>query len=364
MTPATDPTPTMTERELLQRLQDVLGSAEVDADDLVEEAWTDARDEVYATLKRLMTHDLLARALSSLGGSVSGTPVTDELGPGRTIESPTPSDEPTTTPVTPRDTTLSPDGGASMTYLFGIVAADTAMPGGELPTLPGGGELRFIDGPGSRALVSDVDPELFEVLREPSTDGMDLLAAAAHAHDGILARFAGGAVLPLGLGTALADDATIGALLTSHATLLQEELSRVRGHAEWAVTVQTFEPPGPEQPSDPTASGRDYLQHRRAELDAREDRWSRQDQLASSLHGPLAACAVAAERVESRPLEEASPPLLHGVYLLDDEAYARFESTIAYLRSEHPAAVIDVSGPWPPYHFVSLNLDADEVTDP
>ncbi len=364
MGPAADPTPTMTERELLQRLQDVLGAAEVDADDLVEEAWTDARDEVYATLKRLMTHDLLARALSSLGGSLSEPPVMDDLGPGRPTEPPAPAAEPMTARPTTGGATLSADGGGSMTYLFGIVAAGDAMPDGELPTLPGGGELRFIDGPGCRAVVSDVDPELFEVLREPSTDGLDLLAAAAHAHDGILARFAGGAVLPLGLGTALADDAAISALLTFHAALLQEELSRVRGHAEWAVTVQTFEAPDPEQPSGSPASGRDYLQHRRAELDAREDRWARQDRLASSLHGPLAACAVASERVESRPLEEASPPLLHGVYLLDDEAFARFESTIAYLRSEHPAAVIDVSGPWPPYHFVSLNLGAEEVADP
>jgi len=89
-----------------------------------------------------------------------------------------------------------------------------------------------------------------------------------------------------------------------------------------------------------------------------------QDRLAADLHAPLAACALEARRVESCPLEDDAPPLMHGVYLLDRASYGRSESTITYLRTEYPHAVIGVSGPWPPYHFVSLNLAVENASNP
>jgi hypothetical protein len=353
-----------TERDLLSDLREVLGAADVDATGLVEAAWADARDEVHQTLKRLMVNDLLSRSLEALGGrAVADVSAVPEAGRG---SGSVPADR---EPAGSREPAVGAGAGSApraedaMTYVFGIVGPDVGLPADELPALPGGGELRFVDGPGCRALVSDVASELFDVLREPGPEGLDLLAAAAHAHDQTLAHFAGGPVLPLGLGTALADDEALGRLLTRHAAQLRDELARIGDHAEWAVTVRTQDPDEPTDPDDtapgaPT-SGRDYLKQRRAALHAREERWELQDRLAAELHGPLAACAVEAQRVESRPLEDAEPPLLHGVYLLDAASHDRFESTIAYLRSEYPETAVEVSGPWPPYHFVSLNLAVD-----
>lgn len=334
------------ERDLLRRLEEALAAADVDAGQLVESAWADAREEVHTTLKRLMARDLLRRAVSHLDG--------EELAAS--------SPEPPAAPhVAPAERRFDAGGSStsSRTYLFGIVADDVPLPAGELPALPGGGELRFLDGPGCRALVCDVDPQLFEELREPGPEGLDLLAAAAHAHDAILGRFAGAAVLPLALGTALADDEAVQRLLDGHAAQLQHELERFDGHTEWAVTVHTFDRDAGGESSRAPTSGREYLRARRAELGAREDRWEFDERLASALHEPLTSCAVEAHRVVSRPLEEAAPPLLHGVYLLDERSRSRFDSTVAYLRSEHPDAVIEVSGPWPPYHFVSLDLASD-----
>jgi hypothetical protein len=370
------------ERDLLSALQRALGLADVDVVELVEQAGADAREEVHATLKRLMVHDLLTRSLETIDGQVHRTavrPPTEAPQPDRVSREITPDvtdpalgvdaavTPPTAQEVVGRDGSsrdpgidLDGDAAGAMTYLFGIVSPDTRVPTDELPALPGGGQLRFIDGPGCRALVCDVDPQLFEVLREPGPDGLDLLAAAAHAHDEILARFAAGPVLPLGLGTALLDDAAVDQVLVEHASLLRDELERVGGHAEWAVTVRMFDVTMPPDPTtDAPESGRAYLERRRSVLDAREDRWELQDRMAAELHGPLAACAVDARRVESRPLEEAAPPLLHGVYLLDEASHSRFESTITYLRTEYPEAVVEVTGPWPPYHFVSLNLAVD-----
>jgi hypothetical protein len=350
------------EQELLRALQAVLTSADVDVSELVEGAWDDAQETVRATLRRMMTQDLLARALATLedpSGAATTTTAPSSTGEVATAPHPVP-------PAPPADEDASPDGPAAptppqqgvSTYLFGVVGPDAHLPVTELPRLPGGGPLRLLPIGRAQALVCDVDPATFESLREPGPAGLDLLAAAAHAHDAVLARFVDAPVLPLPLGTVVNDDAAVTDLLGRHADGLRAELDRLSGTAEWAVTVRSLEDPSTEDTPTP-ASGRDYLEARRAARSRREGRWADQERLAADLHGPLAACAIDAEQVASRPLEEAAPPLMHGVYLVADDARDRFASTVAYLRTEHPGTIIEATGPWPPYHFAALDLSND-----
>lgn len=355
------------EQDLLRALQAVLSSADVDVTELVEGAWGEAQDEVRSTLRRLMSRDLLRRSLATLEGTAPTTPpAVDHVHPAPAA-TPRWHAPPATAPATPAPTTgprppAPPTEGAQerLTYLFGVVGPDATLPRGDLPQLPGGGPLRLLDVGTVQALVCDVDPATFEVLRRPGPDGLDVLAAAAQAHDVVLARLVDAPVLPLALGTVLPDDGTVVELLERHADRLSGELTRVTGVSEWAVTVRTLadEPPAPEP--DPPASGRDYLEARRAALGRRERRWADQEQLVGALHGPLAACAVDATEVASRPLEATAPPLLHAVYLVADDARDRFRSTVDYLRGEHPEAVIEVTGPWPPYHFTAIDLTAED----
>jgi hypothetical protein len=362
------------EQDLLRQLQAVLAAAEVDVTELVEGAWAEAQDEVRLTLRRLMSRDLLARSLATLEGGEPPAPSTvtradlaAEAAPGETASAPagTPppavaqraADEPAAAPAPPADHAPARE---QLTYLFGVVGPDAALPRADLPHLPGGGPLRLLDVGPAQALVCDVDPATFEVLRRPGPDGLDVLAAAAQTHDIVLARFVDAPVLPLALGTVLPNDDTVVDLLRRHAERLARELARIDGMSEWAVTVRTLEdePSGP-APA-PTTSGRDYLEARRAALGRRERRWADQEQLVAALHEPLAACAVDAVEVASRPLEDTAPPLLHGVYLLTDDARDRFRSTVDYLRGEHPDAVIEVTGPWPPYHFTAVDLASED----
>jgi hypothetical protein len=345
------------EQELLRQLQVVLSSADVDVGELVDGAWQEAQDEVRATLRRLMSQDLLARALASLDGA-DASPATVPAPPEPGTE---PAPAPAPGPAASR--TAEPTGGAGATYLYGIVPSTTVLPRSELPRLPGGGGLRLVSGEVVGALVCDVDPATFEALREPGPETLDLLATAAHAHDGVLARFVDAPVLPLPLGTVVADDGAVHALLDRHASALAAELERLTGTAEFSVAVRTVED-APEADTDAAASGKDYLEARRAARTRRESRWADQERLAAELHGPLAACAVDAVEVPSRPLEDAVPPLLHGVYLVADDARDRFESTVAYLRGEHPDAIVEVTGPWPPYHFADLDLSDDREPAP
>jgi len=168
-------------------------------------------------------------------------------------------------------------------------------------------------------------------------------------------------VLPLRLGTLLSDDATVRALLAVNGDALGRELTRVDGHAEWAVVVRVTDRPPADPPAGEAEGGADYLRARREALAAREDRWASRNQLADDVHDRLARFAVDATTVDKRPLERV-PPALHGVYLLPWDRIDAFEDAVDDVRAAHPEAIIEASGPWPPYHFSSVDLTfADEA---
>jgi hypothetical protein len=346
------------ERELLARLQQVLAEADIDIDGLVDAAWDEAREEVRTTLRRLFTHELLGRALGTLEGRPASPPV-PETG---AVAPPTAGPEPT-------GVVEEGEATGTATYLFGIVRAEAPPHAAQDLQLPGAGPIRGLEIGTVRAVVCDVDPGAFASLQDPSADDLELLATAAYAHDALLADLAQqGPVLPLRLGTVVADDDTLLGVLARHERTLASELDRLAGHAEWAVTVHLLEDDaaaaGDAGPDTEARSGRDYLQRRREALDLRGERWRTQEAVAGAVHARVAALAVDAEVVGSRPLEDGVPPLLHGVYLVADERWPELERTVDELRAAHPSASIEVSGPWPPYHFTAVELDADDLARP
>jgi hypothetical protein len=246
------------------------------------------------------------------------------------------------------------------TYVFGITRSSvTCDP--DLPRVPGGGPVRAVTDDGLCAIVSDAEPDALRELEQLGPDDLDRLAAVAHAHDEVLARMAAQApVIPLRLGTVLAGDDLVRSLLDANGEALTAELDRVEGHAEWAVVVRVPEGGAADQ-EDLAApeTGGGYLRGRQAELAARERRWEARDRLASDLHERLSTFAVAAEVVERRPLEQV-PPALHGVYLLEWGSIGPFEDAVDDARQAYPEAVIEATGPWPPYHFTSVDLSLED----
>jgi hypothetical protein len=347
------------ERELLERLQEALASADVQVDDLVEAAWAEARIEVQATLRRLFTHDLLGRVLASLEGSAPAPPPR----PG-----PDPAPAPAQDAPVPAQGLVPPTASERVaTYLFGIVATGSRLPDPDGRPVPGGGPLRSVEVGRVEAVVCDVDPTTFDGLAEAGPDGLEVLAATAYAHDGLLAELAASTtVLPLRLGTVLPDDGTVRTLLADSEPTLVAELERLAGRAEWAVTVRLLDAPEEVPPTSDVGapSGQDYLRQRQRERQARDERWRLRQELAESVHRQLAAAASDATTVGSRPIEDATPPLLHGVYLLDADQVPGFEAAVDGLRAAHPAAVLEVSGPWPPYHFSRVELGAGGAVSP
>jgi hypothetical protein len=323
------------ERDLLQQLQRALERAEVDVDALVAAAREEAHREVAETLRRLMVHDLLQRAIATLGGTSA----------------------PAAPPVPPeQEATVMDPVEATATYLYGIARAGDALPEA-LPQLPGGSPVRAVDRHGLRAIVCDLDQRVLAALQSPGPDGLDALVAAAQAHDTTLAAVAGvTTVLPLRLGTVVPDDATVLELLERHAEALTAELDRVEGCAEWAVTVHLTEAPAPSQDDAAPSSGRDYLARRQSALRAQEHRRGARSEIANAIHERLSAAAREADVVASKPLEDIAPPLLHGVYLVGSDHRGGFDAAVESVRAATPEARIDVTGPWPPYHFTAVQL--------
>lgn len=351
------------EGELLRRIQAALSRADLESDALVDEAWQAARTEVRAVLQRAFQHELLDRVADAIeGGSAqrarsrptetTGAPLSSE--PERSEPS-----EPQRSERSGRSERSEPRGGPEATYVFGITRS-TADIEDELPRLPGGGPVRAVDHEGLRAVVCDADPEVLRALETLGPDELELLATAANAHDEVLARVAAQApVLPLRLGTVLGDDATVRALVAANAGSLRAELDRVDGHAEWAVVARVTESARDDAPPATDAdSGGEYLRRRQGALAAREERWQTRERLATEVHERLAAFAVAAETIDKRPLEQV-PPALHGVYLLAWDQIGPFEDAVDEARVAHPNAIIEATGPWPPYHFTDVNLTLD-----
>jgi hypothetical protein len=398
------------EGELLRRIQAALRRADLDDDALVEEAWQAARVEVHAVLQRAFQHELLSRVVevveagpelaepvapaeptepagrakqtrpapADAGPDVDAErpvaagddPATSAAGPSRAAASAPSGDEPSPAAApsssadapAPGSADATSTGGA--TYVFGFTRTSVTLDH-DLPRVPGGGPIRAVDQGSLRAVVCDADPEALRTLEDLGPDDLEHLAAAAHAHDEVLARVAAQApVVPLRLGTVLADDALVRALLATNGDAVSAELARVDGHAEWAVVVRVPDR-GPEddQPDTAANTGGEYLRRRQASLSAREGRWEARERLADAVHDRLSRFAVAAETVERRPLEQV-PPALHGVYLLTWDAIGPFEDAVDEARTAHPEAIIEATGPWPPYHFTSVDLTFDGQAAP
>lgn len=328
-----------TEPQLHHRLEEALARSEFEVAALVEDARAEACQEVQAMLRQLMVRDLLERSLraiepSGAAGTAGGQQPVIEAGNG---------------------------DSAAVTYVYGFTSTDVPLPDG-LPQLPGGGPVRSVDHGELRAVVCALDRRLLDAVQAPGIESMEALTATAQGHDATLSTLAQDrSVVPLRLGTVVAGESAVRDLLERHADALLAELRQVDGHAEWAVKVHPLEPRTYEEPAAiPGSSGRDYLAQRRASLRSRQGGSDEHQPTGDEIHHRLAAYAAKADLVANRPLDNLPPPLLHSVYLLDRDESERFGAAVADLQNRHPSVRIEISGPWPAYHFTSVRVTSDE----
>jgi hypothetical protein len=226
-----------------------------------------------------------------------------------------------------------------------------------------GRRLEVVEYRGLIAVVSDVDLADFgEAGLRANLERLEWLEEVARGHDSVVqAVTALGPTAPLRLATICLDDDGVRRRLDEWYHALVLVLDRVQGRMEWSV--KAFAPQsrkGADSPGDvesPSAGGAAYLQRKKTELVAREERDVQSAQLADELHEALAAVSAASRRLppqDPRLTGHTGIMTLNGAYLVEIAQGAEFEAKIRQLQHDHPDAGIDLRGPWPPYSFAML----------
>ncbi|MEU7690094.1 GvpL/GvpF family gas vesicle protein [Microbispora hainanensis] len=236
-----------------------------------------------------------------------------------------------------------------------------------------GGVVRPVPRGGLVAHVSDVPLDRFgeEPLRR-SLEDLDWVEGVARAHHRVVeALAAAGPTAPVRLVTVYTGEDQVRDLLDLRHDDFMEILSHVAGRREWGVKAylrRDAPPPSPvpRSPAPATAAapggdspGMAYLRRKKESLRGREDLWRAAAERAELLHAELGRIAVASRR--HRPQDpqlsgRSESMVLNGAYLVDP---AREEEFAAVLDSYRDRFLdIELTGPWAPYSFTSIDLGA------
>ena len=239
--------------------------------------------------------------------------------------------------------------GESALWVYGVVAG-----GGEPPAAAGvdGLPVRVHEHAGVGALVSDVPAHRFtKAALSARLEELAQLEALARAHEAVLDGALGtGAVVPFRLCTIYSSPQRLDAMLDHEAPMLRDALDRLHGLQEWGV--KAFARPHAAAASTAAASGTEYLLRKRERRDSAEAERDALEDAVAEVHSRLTECAVASalSRPQDRRLSgRETEMILNGAYLVPADATEAFRLLVA---AESGAIELELTGPWPPYHFV------------
>lgn len=255
-------------------------------------------------------------------------------------------------------------------WAYGVLsAADAEQLPTDLAGLEPGAPVELIREGELAALVSRVPLAEYgdERLREHLND-IAWVERTARTHEAVLERVMEvGSVIPLRLCTLYLDREGVRRLLREEREALTGSLAAIAGHEEWglkvfavrerlAEAIASAEP----EPEAAGSEGTGYLERRRRERDLDRRVEESGTRGAEAIHTKLEGCADAA-RVNPVQRPEAhgrdGEMLLNGVYLVSRERRVELDEIVRALRDEwEPAGfALELTGPWPPYNFVSTS---------
>jgi Gas vesicle synthesis protein GvpL/GvpF len=257
------------------------------------------------------------------------------------------------------------------------------MRAGDAPAeLPSGVDpasaVKTLDQAGLIALISRVPLAEFgeESLRENLND-LPWLERVARAHESVLeSALAGGPIVPLRLCTIFGDEAGVRAMLMQEERQLRSALERVDGRQEWAVKLivdrdalvavareRSPEVAALEAELAARTEGGAYMHERKLDRLVADlvDRLAAE--LAEDVHARLGDWA--ADSVLNPPQNRElsgheGEMLLNGAYLVEAEREEGVRRLLRELEDRHSkvGARLELTGPWPPYNFVTRETGA------
>lgn len=253
-----------------------------------------------------------------------------------------------------------------LTYVYAVVHRSA---GGPPPGSQGfgGAELRRVEHGELAAVASDVAVDEFgESALRHNLEDVDWLNSTARTHNQVVEAVAEqAAVVPMGLATVFYGDDRVRACLAERAGLFGELLDQVAGRTEWGVKAYaelTAAEPESAGPANTGRPGAAYLRRVRERRDSAER--AKQDAVrqAGEVHAALAELSAQARthRPQSRELAGyRGVMVLNGAYLVDDSRGEEFTGAVHELAGEHTALRLELTGPWPPYSFATVQHEGE-----
>jgi hypothetical protein len=250
------------------------------------------------------------------------------------------------------------------TYLYAVARDSVDAPA----SLTGVGEtsVRALAHGGLTAYVSTVPLEQFgeEALRHNLED-LAWLEATARAHHRVIDALARTTLTaPVRLVTIYRNDDHVRAVLKDRFEEFSAVLSSLDGRQEWGVKVyadpEDTDPPAPAAQGDTGSRlpGTAYLKRRQTTLRSRESARRTAVSRAEEIDAALAAVAVTARRhrVQDPQLSGREESMaLNGAYLVDVDRGKEFTALAGALGGN--GIQVELTGPWAPYSFTTLELD-------
>jgi hypothetical protein len=239
------------------------------------------------------------------------------------------------------------------------------------------------------AIVSSVDPTDYqgEEIQIKAKDDLDWIVTHAKRHEAVLEEVMGSGetlqvLIPMKFGTIFTSKETLEQMMKEQEGNFVNLLEQLEGMQEWNIRIDanmyeinkaTEQMPQYKQAKHralQAPKGMDYFEEMKAQdlfsaltQDYVEDLRQR---VTKSLEGFVyefrenhintqdlhEALLEAQEKGSGRVLEERHP-MLHRAYLIKQERASEFHTQIQGLQRAFPELIIERSGPWPPYNFLT-----------
>lgn len=245
----------------------------------------------------------------------------------------------------------------SATYVFCLVQSRTAPSTRGVPSsVPEAGAIRLLPiERGVWAVVADAPLTHFsgEALQEEMQD-IEAISRHALAHASVIEFFFRRApVIPLKLFTLFSSDERAREHVHGRLPALKRLFAALRGHEEWGVRVVTGEAEA--ESARTAATGRDYLQVKKRLHDQSMAPSRAAVRAANGAIRALGRLAAKTRHEKFPPPGRGRPYATGASFLVKASASRTWKAHASRLEAKlaEQGHRLDVSGPWPPYHFVS-----------
>jgi len=333
---------------------------------LVEVARAQAEAEVTDLIKSAIKASLLREAVLELESKVLDRSP-DLADDSHSAQRQTPQNSATSGQEQEADTPLDePDSPpASACYLYAITSDLPYDWSSEVPAVDAAFPLEVVRHRELRAVVSDVPLSAFsQAALDERLGDRGWVEEKVRAHDHVVKTVASVATaIPCRFCTIVRGHGDVRSLLAAHYQRIIDTLATLHGREEWGVRI-VFDPTAiksSDAATPPEPSGKQYLQRRKQRDSQRAQTQSKARELAQQCHASLAGVADETSLLSPRSGKGQAVEMLNAAYLVSTEQAGQFHQTVAHLRGRYRADGLDivVTGPWPPYNFVQLDLSLE-----